>query len=243
MGHPVGPLLPALADRILHNLDLIERLAPKWGTPEQSQPPFSETQLLMSLLGVLVFPHEKAPNALGEIIRGYEPINHVLKVVYSRRDDDKIEMTGAEGETEIVDPKVVSKLPVLLRNSLAHFNILPINKEGRFGGIRIWNRDWNGQITFVADVDFDEMRSLGRHVLTVLRNQPSDLNLPDPEDPMAEIEAQHQESVARPTRPPHLNHDIWNLFLKAHSGNAGTAKTALDRMMKREADRLLAALT
>jgi hypothetical protein len=54
MGYPVGPLLAALADRILHNLDLIEAKAPKWGTPEQDQPPYSDTQLLISLLGVLI---------------------------------------------------------------------------------------------------------------------------------------------------------------------------------------------
>lgn len=78
MGYPVGPLLAALADRILHNLDLIESMAPKGGTPEQDRPPFSDTQLLMSLLGVLVFRHEKAPNALGAIMRGYKPLHRVL---------------------------------------------------------------------------------------------------------------------------------------------------------------------
>ena len=49
MGYPVGPLLAALADRILYNLDLIDEQAPKWGTPEQDQPPYSDTQLLISL--------------------------------------------------------------------------------------------------------------------------------------------------------------------------------------------------
>jgi hypothetical protein len=74
MGYPVGPLLAALADRILHNLDLIESMAPKWGTPEQDRAPFSDTQLLISLLGVLVFPHEKAPAALGTIARSRRSI-------------------------------------------------------------------------------------------------------------------------------------------------------------------------
>jgi len=175
MGYPVGPLLAALAHRILYNLDLIESMAPKWGTPEQDRPPFSDTQLLISLLGVLVFPHEKAPAALGEIMRGYKPLHRVLTVLYSRHGPDQVEMTSTEGEPVMVDHAKLSSLPRLLRNSLAHFNILPINKEGRFAGIRIWNRDLNEQITFVADVDFDEMRSLARHVLSVLREQHSDL--------------------------------------------------------------------
>ncbi|MEY9405526.1 hypothetical protein ABIF65_011657 [Bradyrhizobium japonicum] len=240
MGYPVGPLLAALADRILHNLDPIESLAPKWGSPKQDEPPFSDTQLLMSLLGVLVFPHEKAPDALGDIMRGYEPMDRVLNVVYSRHGGGRIQMTGAEGEAVMVDPTRPSSLPKLLRNSLAHFNILPINKEGRFAGIRIWNRDWDKQITFVADVDFDEMRSLARHVLSVLREQQSDLNLQDPEDPMAEVEAKGGELRVYSCKVPRLNRDIWERLVDAHGGDADKAKTTLDRLLKREADRLLA---
>jgi hypothetical protein len=195
----------------------------------------------MSLLGVLVFPHEKAPAALGEIMRGYKPLHRVLNVVYSRHGTERIEMTGLEGEAVMVDPTRLSNLPSLLRNSLAHFNILPISKEGRFVGIRIWNRDWNEQITFVADVDFDEMRSLARHVLNVLREQQSDLNLRDPEDPMAEVEAQRGELMVPSPKMPRLNRDIWKRLLDAHGGDAGKTKTTLDRLVKREADRLFAA--
>jgi hypothetical protein len=242
MGYPVGPLLAALAHRILYNLDLIESMAPKWGTPEQDRPPFSDTQLLISLLGVLVFPHEKAPAALGEIMRGYQPLDRVLNVIYSTHGPDQVEMTGTDGEPVMVDPAKMSSLPRLLRNSLAHFNILPINKEGRFAGIRIWNRDLNEQITFVADVDFDEMRSLARHVLSVLREQHSDLNLRDPEDPMAELEASQGREIAPSPKVPRLNRDIWKRLVEAHGGDAGSAKTTLDRLMVREAERLLTAV-
>ncbi len=214
MGYPVGPLLAALAHRILYNLDLIESMAPKWGTPEQDRPPFSDTQLLISLLGVLVFPHEKAPAALGEIMRGYKPLHRVLTVLYSRHGPDQVEMTSTEGEPVMVDHAKLSSLPRLLRNSLAHFNILPINKEGRFAGIRIWNRDLNEQITFVADMDFD---------------------------PMAELEAVQGREIASSPKVPHLNRDIWKRLVEAHGGDAGTAKTTLDRLMVREVEKLLAA--
>jgi hypothetical protein len=238
MGYPVGPLLAALADRILHDLDLIESMSPKWGAPEQDQPPFSDTQLLISLLGVLVFPHEKAPSALGEIMRGYRPLHRVLSVIFSRHGSDRVEMTDADGDAVIVDPNRLSNLPRLLRNSLAHFNILPINIYGRFAGIRIWNRDRDDQITFVADVNFDEMRSLARHVLKVLREQQSNLNLSDHEDPMAEVEAQRTASKKSSSKVPRLNGDIWRRLLEAHDGNADKAKTTLDRLVKGEADRL-----
>jgi hypothetical protein len=102
MSYPVGPLLATLADRILHNLDLIESKAPKWGSPDQNQPPYSDTQLLISLLGVLVFPHERAPQALGELMQSYNPLGRVLNIVYSRRGPRRIEMTDAEGEAVIV---------------------------------------------------------------------------------------------------------------------------------------------
>jgi hypothetical protein len=148
-------------------------------------------------------------------------------------------MTGSVGESVIVDPAELSNLPRLLRNSLAHFNILPINREGRFAGVRIWNRDQNRQITFVADMDFDEMRSLARHVLTVLREQHAELNLRDAEDPMVEVESQRTDRIARSANPPRLNRDLWQHLLTAHHGDATGTKATLDRLMKREAERLL----
>jgi len=83
MGYPTGPLLAALADRIFTNLDLIEAHAPEWGSPSQREPPYADTQLLISLLGVLIFPHEKAPFALGNLLRDYEPLDRVLKIRHS----------------------------------------------------------------------------------------------------------------------------------------------------------------
>ena len=59
MSYPVGPLLRTLAERILKNLDLIDRQAPKWGVADQDEPPYTDTQLLVSLLGVLVFPNKR----------------------------------------------------------------------------------------------------------------------------------------------------------------------------------------
>ena len=52
----------------------IDAAAPHWnpGSPESDNPPFADTQLLISLLGILIFPHERTPNALGELFDGYE---------------------------------------------------------------------------------------------------------------------------------------------------------------------------
>ena len=74
----------------------------------------------------------------------------------------------------------LSELPTLLRNSIAHFNVLPLNSDGRFAGIRVWNRDLNRKITFVADINFDEFRLLARHVLTAMRDECSALPIEVP---------------------------------------------------------------
>lgn len=239
MGYPVGPLLAALADRILHNLDLIEKKAPKWGTPDQDRPPYSDTQLLISLLGVLIFPHERAPDALGQLMWGYKSLGKVVNVVFSIRNDARIEIADADGGAVIIDPALMTDLPRLLRNSVAHFNILPLNKDGRFSGIRIWNRrDLDKQITFVADIDFDEMRSLARHILGELRKARADIPLQDQEDPMLEVDFQLKNPVVPPVKVPRLNPDIWKHFVDAHDGNADAAKTAMDRLLKGKADEL-----
>jgi len=102
-------LLAALANRILANLDLIEAKAPKWGSPHQNEPPYADTQLLISLLGVLIVPHEKAHFALGNLLRDYEPLDRVLKVRYSLHGENNVELTDAAGDTVMVNPAVLTK--------------------------------------------------------------------------------------------------------------------------------------
>jgi HEPN pEK499 p136 len=244
MSYPIGPLLAALADRILSNLETIESLAPDWGSPEQNKPPYADTQLLISLLGVLVFPHEQAPEALGNLLKDYKLLDRVLTVRHPRHGPKKLEITDRDGEAVFIDPAKLTELPALLRNSIAHFNILPIDANGRFAGIRVWNRNTCGQITFVADVHFDEMRRLAGHVLNSMRNQRVDVALKDPHDPMIEVDAQMQTPLQPRTRRKknlqHLNPEIWDHLVDAHDGDAKAAKTTLDGLVKKEADRLRA---
>lgn len=64
---------------------MIDALAPAWGSAKQYDPPFADTQLLISLVGVLVFPHEQPPDALGNLMRSYAPLKNVLNVIYQGR--------------------------------------------------------------------------------------------------------------------------------------------------------------
>lgn len=182
--YPVGPLLAELAHRILKNLELIDQLAPKWGSPQQNEPPYSDTQLMISMLGVLIFPQERSPNAIGELLAKYEGLNRVIKIVWSK---GPVEFDGADGKAVVIDPHSIKELPRLLRNSIAHFNVRPINVDGRFGGLRIWNRNSSGKINFIADLDFDELRPLAMHILRSLDEGGLSVELEDPPDPMDEI--------------------------------------------------------
>ena len=166
MGIPTGPLLQALAERALANLRMIDELAPQPGDPEQDRPPYSDTQLLISLLGVLVFPHEGAPDALGDLLANYDGLSSAV-TVHHASGGGAIEIAGAEGDLETIDPSSIKDLPRLLRNAIAHFNVRPINKDGRFGGVRVWNKNDDGEITLIADLDFDALRPLAEHILRV----------------------------------------------------------------------------
>ena len=169
------------------------------GTPARKnsdEPPYADTQLLISMLGILIFPHERTPNALGELLDGYdEPFDDIIQVRYSAEVKGRVSLTGADGPPETIDARSLKNLPKLLRNSIAHFNIRPLDVDGRFGGIRVWNRNMRGEITFVADLNFDAFRPLARHILYSLHDREG-LELVDPPDPLDELNKQGKLSPA-----------------------------------------------
>jgi HEPN pEK499 p136 len=234
MGYPIGPLLQTLAQRVLSNLEFIEDNASS--NPKENQVPYSDTQLLISLLGILIFPHERAPNALGRLLKGYEHLGKVVAVKYPN-DPGKVELTDLGGETRLVDPSSIEDLPRLLRNSIAHFNIRPIDKDGRFGGIRVWNKnDDPHETTMVADIDFEALRPLAHHILKSLADPKADYKLTDPEDPLEAIE--QQKPRQRKRKAPRINNTAWEPILHAHGGDHDRAKTYIDRLLREEANHL-----
>jgi hypothetical protein len=154
MNETRAPLLQALAECILANLDAIDAQAPRRGEPDQDRAPYSDTQLLVSLLGVLVFPHERAEGALGELLQGYKSLGDVVKIRYPHleRPEERIEVCGSDGERELINPSSIKNLPKLLRHSIAHFNVLPLNQNGRFSGVRVWNNETSSRPTAIIPV-------------------------------------------------------------------------------------------
>jgi hypothetical protein len=240
MGYPTGPLLAALADRILANLDFIEARSPNSAT--QNEAPYADTQLLISLLGVLVFPHERTPEALGNLLLNYKRLGRVVKVQHSVH-EGAVELTDADGEAVLINPANLTSLPALLRNSVAHFNVLPnCDEQGRFCGIRVWNRTDKPDrlITFVADIDFDELRPLARHVLAAMREHRIDVRLEDPHDPMNEVREQLKNPKQPKRKVPRPKQHIWDGLVDGHGGDVRRAQTTMDRLLSAEVNRLLA---
>lgn len=233
MGYPRGPLLKALAARILANLDHIEEHAPS-SPASHDEPPYADTQLLISLLGVIVFPHERSAEALGKLLSEYGRLDQVLTVRHPKSipNGEQIELTGADGLTERVDPSSIANLPRLLRHSIAHFNVLPLERDGRFSGIRVWNVNEQDVITFVADIDFDAFRPLARRVLTELAD-PSryDLKLADPEDPLEVLRREVPMPKAKSKAPRPVD-TAWNPLLEACGGDEEKARKEMTAALK-----------
>ncbi|MGN8094162.1 HEPN family nuclease [Methylobacterium sp. 22177] len=239
MGYPRGPLLKALAARILANLDHVEEHAPLSPAP-QDDPPFADTQLLISLLGVIIFPHERSAEALGTLLSEYGRLDQILAIRHpkSARNGSLIELPGPDGQAERVDPNSIANLPRLLRHSIAHFNVLPLEQDGRFSGIRVWNVNEQDVITFVADIDFDAFRPLAKRVLTELAD-PSrdDLKLADPEDPLEVLRREVPKPKAKGKAPRPVD-TAWNPLLEACGGDEEKARKEMTAALKQRAAEL-----
>ncbi len=241
MAYPNGPLLRVLAQRVLSNLDYIDDRAPKWDrvSSTRNDAPFTDTQLLISALGFLVFPHERTPDALGDLLLDYnksDKLSEVMTIVYEKSAGQAIEVQGDDGEAVSVDPGSIKSLPRLLRNSIAHFNIRPIETDGgRFGGVRIWNTNpQGGQITFVADMKFDQLRELARFVLNAFSDGHPPKNIDDPIDPLEQLKK--EQTAPRKRKPPRIIEKRWIDALKLADGNAIKAKTWIDKTLKSALD-------
>jgi hypothetical protein len=201
-----------------------------------------DTQLLASLLGVLVFPHERAEGALGELLQGYKSLGDVVKIRYPHleRPEERIEVCGSDGERELINPSSIKNLPKLLRHSIAHFNVLPLNQNGRFSGVRVWNNDEAGNVTLVADRAFNELRSLARHILGAFARPSRSLKLDDPEDPLDESGELKEKFIqrAKPKQQPRVTDTLWERLVKGCDGDKNRAKDEMDQAIRERAVRI-----
>ncbi|WP_046869225.1 HEPN family nuclease [Microvirga massiliensis] len=214
----------------MRNIEIIEEVEKR--SPDRVSPEgFADTQLLISLLGVLVFPHEKASEFLGHLTSRYPKIEDIVTVQFFRLKGRRFHRSDPDWDESYVRNFPVRELPHYLRNGIAHFNVLPIANGKLFGGVRVWNRNPEGLITFVGDVAFERFRPFAKYVLQGLSSDDAPYRIENPEDPLDELA---REEAPADIRPPRLNRDHWVEWLEIHGNDAQSAKTALDRHMVAE---------
>lgn len=239
MSYEVRPLLQTLAKRILANLELIDRQAPKWGASNQNDPPYADTQLLISTLGIVVFPHEHNREAFGDLISSVGDLRKIVKVKFPHAVTGQIEIVGIDGTIENIDAHSSLGLARFLRNAIAHFDMRPINKDGRFAGIEVWNKNEAGEITMIADLEFDGFRSIATHVLQALaRDDYWEFDFADPPNPWDQVQDHAINLGKNTTKAPKVTDAAWLPILEACRGDERKAKMLIDRCLGNEVKRI-----
>jgi len=135
------------------NLEFIE----SWSNEDSSKSDVYETtQLINSLLGLIVFPREEYMSRIRRI-----PLQELVN----------------DGWTV---PRVIGQYPQAkdlrdliykLRHAVSHFNLEFIsNIEGQISGIKVWNCDMNKkqEIIWVAELEIEELRDIAYRFIDLI---------------------------------------------------------------------------
>ncbi len=164
-------LVREFASRTKSNLDLVLSAA---GDPTAKKA-YEVTQLINSMLGLLVLPHEHMRDKLNNdqtpldalVSQGWP--NVTLKLWILKKD---IETT-------------LGQLMTLHRNGIAHYNIRFINEGGRIAGIRLWNvlptGPHAGKKVFEVTLTVEQLGQLATRMLRWLKDQPDCAPLREPD--------------------------------------------------------------
>ncbi len=142
--------------RTKKNLECIESLA-----KEDNHKPevFEVTQLINSLLGLIVFPREDYMSSIPNI-----PLPELVRQGWAV-------------------PRVIGKYPQAkhlrdlvykLRHAVAHFNLKFIsNSKGHISGIKVWNCDMkkNHEIIWEAELEVEELRDIAYRFIELIIKQ------------------------------------------------------------------------
>lgn len=140
------------ARRTQQNLAAIRELRPA------GQPVYEVTQLINSLLGLLVFPKEEFFQVIPN-----------TPVALLRRDGWPIPEV-APGYQQV---RNLRELIRYLRNAVAHFNIeflpKPLSNMGtpEIEGLRVWNT-WEGRKTWEATLTLDELEGITERFIAIV---------------------------------------------------------------------------
>ena len=143
-------LVSDFADRTRRNLEVIDGL-----TDDPESDVFEVTQLINSMLGLLVFPREKFLDRIPEI-----PLAELKERGWPH----------ITTRPPFKPPRTLRKLVRYLRNSIAHFNIKFRSEKGEISGITVWNmkgrkKDWE------ANLNLEELREFTLKFVELLRDE------------------------------------------------------------------------
>ncbi|PQV63899.1 hypothetical protein B1R32_108110 [Abditibacterium utsteinense] len=150
MNYDHEKLLADFADRTLHNLQLMREI-------QKTQPEakaFEVTQLINSLLGLLVFPKERYLDGIPE--KTWEQLKAEGWLIPNVR-------SGCE------PPPNLKEFLRLMRNAIAHFNIefLP-DQNNEIAGIRVWNKN-RGVKNWEAELNLEQLEDIALRFVNILK--------------------------------------------------------------------------
>ena len=146
-------LVSDFADRTRRNLEVIDRLK---DDPESDV--FEVTQLINSMLGLLVFPRENFLDRIPEIPlaelkqRGWPQIREITT------------------EESFDPPENLRELVRYLRNSIAHLNIEFRPENGVIRGITVWKMK-RGKKNWKASLNLEELREFTLKFVELLKDE------------------------------------------------------------------------
>jgi hypothetical protein len=142
------------AVRTRKNLEFVQRI--QADDPEIEV--YEVTQLVNSMLGLLVFPKERYFQRIPET-----PLTQLI--------DEGWPIPKVRGDFE--QPRTLRGLIRLLRNAIAHFNVaFRANEEGQIRGLIVWNMN-HGRKNWEAELTLRELQGLTERFTTMLIEQSS----------------------------------------------------------------------
>lgn len=142
------------ARRTKANLSAIEQLR---ASGQETYEVYEVTQLVNSMLGLLVFPQQKFVERIPET-----PLDQLVQ--------EEWPVPEVRGQF-----KQVSNLRQLiryLRNAIAHFNVQFLGDgEGQIRVLRVWNHDRKGHRNWEAELSVDDIRGIADRFIELLETE------------------------------------------------------------------------
>lgn len=114
--------------------------------PDDERTAFEVTQLINSMLGLLVFPQQQYFDTIPET-----PIDDLLADGWPAIEVESVDPEWAK------PPEHLHDLMRYLRNGIAHFNVEFTERRGILTGMRIWNKNKKGRTTWKAQISLEEL--------------------------------------------------------------------------------------